>query len=127
LAFDARLIVMDEPTASLSVAKVEKLLQVTKRLKELGIAVIIITHRLDEAFAVSDRIAVMRQGEVVGRFGATEATEAEVTHLIAYGVPSASASDPRSGPSGGGARALTTAEATHASVATDRTPEGREL
>jgi len=87
LAFDARLVVMDEPTANLSVAKVEKLLEVTGRLKELGIAVIIITHRLDEAFAVSDRVAVMRQGEVVGRFDAADATEAQVSHLIAYGTP----------------------------------------
>ncbi|HEY0117973.1 MAG TPA: ATP-binding cassette domain-containing protein [Cellulomonas sp.] len=87
LAFDARLVIMDEPTASLSVAKIEKLLQVTRRLKELGIAVIIITHRLDEAFAVSDRVAVMRQGKVVGRFDGDSVTEAEVTHLIAYGEP----------------------------------------
>lgn len=99
LAFDARLVIMDEPTASLSVAKVEKLLQVTRRLKELGIAVIIITHRLDEAFAVADRIAVMRQGEVVGRFRTAEATEALVTHLIAYGRADAPAADP-AGPTG---------------------------
>lgn len=88
LAFDARLIVMDEPTASLSVAKVEKLLDITRRLKTLGIAVIMITHRLDEALAVSDRVVVMRQGEVVGRFEAGAVTEAEISHLIAYGRPS---------------------------------------
>lgn len=85
LAFDARLVIMDEPTANLSVAKVDKLIEVTQRLKELGIAVIIITHRLDEAFAVADRLAVMRQGEVVGRFRTDEITETEVAHLIAHG------------------------------------------
>jgi len=86
LAFDAKLIIMDEPTANLSVAKVDKLIEVTQRLKELGIAVIIITHRLDEAFAVADRVAVMRQGEVVGRFATTEVTETQIAHLIAQGT-----------------------------------------
>jgi ABC-type sugar transport system ATPase subunit len=86
LAFDARLIIMDEPTANLSVAKVDKLIEVTQRLKDLGIAVIIITHRLDEAFAVADRFAVMRQGEVVGQFANGEVTETQVAHLIALGT-----------------------------------------
>jgi simple sugar transport system ATP-binding protein len=86
LAFDARLIIMDEPTANLSVAKVDKLIEVTQRLKELGIAVIIITHRLDEAFAVADRFAVMRMGEVVGQFVNGEVTETQVAHLISHGT-----------------------------------------
>lgn len=86
LAFDARLIIMDEPTANLSVAKVDKLIEVTQKLKDLGIAVIIITHRLDEAFAVADRCAVMRQGEVVGRFRMDEVTENEIAHLISQGT-----------------------------------------
>ncbi|TAM66933.1 MAG: sugar ABC transporter ATP-binding protein [Microbacteriaceae bacterium] len=86
LAFDARLVIMDEPTANLSVAKVDKLIEVTQRLKELGIAVIIITHRLDEAFAVADRVAVMRQGEVVGRFNTADVTERQIAHLISHGA-----------------------------------------
>lgn len=93
LAFDARLIIMDEPTANLSVAKVDKLIEVTQRLKDLGIAVIIITHRLDEAFAVADRFAVMRQGEVVGRFKTGEISETEVAHLISHGTLEGSATD----------------------------------
>lgn len=87
LAFDARLIVMDEPTANLAVGKVEKLLELTKRLHNLGVAVIIITHRLDEAFAVSSRLLIMRQGEVVGRFKSHETTESEVAYLISKGRP----------------------------------------
>lgn len=86
LAFDARLIIMDEPTANLSVAKVDKLIEVTQRLKDMGIAVIIITHRLDEAFAVADRFAVMRQGQVVGRFRVGDVSEAQVAHLISHGT-----------------------------------------
>ena len=98
LAFDARLVIMDEPTANLSVAKVDKLIEVTGRLKQLGIAVIIITHRLDEAFAVADRIAVMRQGSVVGRFATSEVTESEVAYLISHGTMPDDASAP--GPTG---------------------------
>ncbi|WP_235543576.1 ATP-binding cassette domain-containing protein [Phycicoccus sp. Soil803] len=86
LAFDARLVIMDEPTANLSVAKVDKLIEVTQRLKDLGIAVIIITHRLDEAFAVADRFAVMRHGQVVGRYATGDVTEAQVAHLISHGT-----------------------------------------
>jgi ABC-type sugar transport system ATPase subunit len=87
LAFDARLIVMDEPTANLAVGKVEKLLELTKRLHNLGVAVIIITHRLDEAFAVCSRLVIMRQGQVVGRFPAAKVSESEVAHLISKGLP----------------------------------------
>jgi simple sugar transport system ATP-binding protein len=87
LAFDARLIVMDEPTANLAVGKVGKLLELTKRLHDLGVAVIIITHRLDEAFAVCSRLVIMRQGQVVGRFQAANVTETEVAHLISKGLP----------------------------------------
>ena len=87
LAFDARLIVMDEPTANLAVGKVEKLLELTKRLHNLGVAVIIITHRLDEAFAVCSRLMIMRQGQVVGRFPAADVSESEVAHLISKGLP----------------------------------------
>ncbi len=93
LAFDARLIIMDEPTANLSVAKVDKLIEVTQRLKDLGIAVIIITHRLDEAFAVADRFAVMRQGEVVGRFKTGEISETQVAHLISHGTLEGASTD----------------------------------
>ena len=87
LAFDARLIVMDEPTANLAVGKVEKLLELTNRLHDLGVAVIIITHRLDEAFAVCSRLVIMRQGQVVGRFQAEKTNESEVAHLISKGLP----------------------------------------
>jgi ABC-type sugar transport system ATPase subunit len=87
LAFDAQLIIMDEPTANLAVGKVEKLLELTKRLHNLGVAVIIITHRLDEAFAVCSRLVIMRQGQVVGRFPAANVSESELANLISKGLP----------------------------------------
>jgi ABC-type sugar transport system ATPase subunit len=66
LASDARLIVMDEPTAALSVHEVERLFAIIRDLKAAGIGVIYISHRLDEIFAIADRIVVLRDGAQVG-------------------------------------------------------------
>jgi simple sugar transport system ATP-binding protein len=80
---------MDEPTANLAVGKVEKLLELTKRLHQLGVAVIVISHRLDEIFAVADRITVMRLGGIVGRFKKGEVTQEQVSRLISHGLDGA--------------------------------------
>jgi simple sugar transport system ATP-binding protein len=66
LAFDARLIIMDEPTAALSATAADKVLDVIRGLKDHGVAVIIINHRMDEVRRVTDRIAVIQHGKVVG-------------------------------------------------------------
>lgn len=65
MAFDARLIIMDEPTAALSAAAADKVLDVIRGLKSHGVAVIIINHRMDEVRRVTDRIAVMQHGRMV--------------------------------------------------------------
>jgi rhamnose transport system ATP-binding protein len=65
LSFDARVLVMDEPTAALSGPEVERLFGVIRALKERGAAVLFISHRLDEVFAVCDTVTVMRDGAVV--------------------------------------------------------------
>ena len=62
---DARLIIMDEPTAALTDKETENLFEVIERLKSAGVSVIYITHRLNECFAVSDRIVVMRDGRLI--------------------------------------------------------------
>ena len=66
MAFDARLIIMDEPTAALSATAADKVLDVIRGLKAHGVAVIIINHRMDEVRRVTDRIAVMQHGRMVG-------------------------------------------------------------
>ena len=86
LAFDAKLVIMDEPTANLAVGKIEKLMELTRRLQSLGVAVVIITHRLDEVYAVASRLMVMRQGQVVGRFRTSDIAEPELAQLIAKGL-----------------------------------------
>jgi rhamnose transport system ATP-binding protein len=65
LSFEARVIVMDEPTAALSGAEVERLFAVARTLQEHGAAVLFISHRLDEVFALCQRVTVMRDGRHV--------------------------------------------------------------
>jgi len=64
-AFDAKVIVMDEPTAALSVAAIDKVLELVRELKAQGSSIIIISHRLEDIYRVSDRMIVLRQGRKV--------------------------------------------------------------
>jgi ribose transport system ATP-binding protein len=66
LSLDARLIVMDEPTSSLTEREVETLFDQMRQLKAQGVAIVFITHRLAEVFQVADRVTVLRDGELVG-------------------------------------------------------------
>jgi ribose transport system ATP-binding protein len=63
LAFEAQVIVMDEPTAALSEREVDRLLEIVRSLKAQGVAVIYVSHKLNEVFAVADRITVLRDGQ----------------------------------------------------------------
>ena len=65
LSFDARVLIMDEPTAALSGPEVERLFTVVRALREEGAAILFISHRLDEVFAICDTVTVMRDGAVV--------------------------------------------------------------
>lgn len=65
LLLDARIIVMDEPSAALTLKEVKHLFTVVRELQVLGIGVIYISHRLDEIFEIADRVTVLRDGEVV--------------------------------------------------------------
>jgi rhamnose transport system ATP-binding protein len=65
LSFEARVLIMDEPTAALSGNEVERLFSVVKALREEGAAVLFISHRIDEVFAICDTVTIMRDGAVV--------------------------------------------------------------
>jgi ribose transport system ATP-binding protein len=65
LSFDARLVIMDEPTSSLAEQEVETLFTVIRRLKQDGVSIVFVSHRLDELYAVCDTITVMRDGRTV--------------------------------------------------------------
>jgi ribose transport system ATP-binding protein len=72
VSFEAQVIVMDEPTASLSRHEVEPLFRVIAQLRAAGVAVLFISHHLDEVFTVADDVTVLRDGEVVAQGRATE-------------------------------------------------------
>jgi len=82
LAVDARVIIMDEPTSALGEDEVEKLFQIIATLKQQGIAVVFITHRLEEVFRVADRVMVLRDGRRVGCMPIAEVTPERVIHLM---------------------------------------------
>ena len=68
LGVSARVLVLDEPTSSLDEGEVRELFAVMRRLRERGIAILFVTHFLDQVYAVSDRITVLRNGGLVGEF-----------------------------------------------------------
>jgi len=65
LTFEPKLVIMDEPTAALAVREVQHVLDLIKQLKSDGIAVILISHRLNDIFEVCDRVVVLRQGRLI--------------------------------------------------------------
>ncbi len=83
LTFNPKLVIMDEPTAALAVREIEHVLDLIRTLKSRGIAVILISHRLTDVFAVCDRIVVLRQGAVIAE-DPTSATsmKAVVAHIV---------------------------------------------
>ncbi len=82
LAKDAKVLVMDEPTASLAKHEVENLFRLIERLKSQGIAIVYISHRMDEIRRVADRITVLRDGRVVLTSPVAELTAAEIIEAI---------------------------------------------
>ena len=82
LARDVRLLVLDEPTATLGVHEVERLFTILRRLRDRGVAIILITHRLDEVVDVTDRVTVLRDGRVTGTRSSHDVTEAELVRMI---------------------------------------------
>jgi simple sugar transport system ATP-binding protein len=79
---DAKLILMDEPTAAISVRQVAEVLNLIHRLKDAGIAVILISHRMPDVFAVCERVIVMRRGTKVADKPLAQTSPEEVTALI---------------------------------------------
>jgi len=80
--FNPRVIIMDEPTAALSVKGIRRVLKLVKELKERGISVVLISHRLPNVFAVADRIIVLRTGRKVGEKITKETTPEEIINLM---------------------------------------------
>jgi len=89
LLADAKVVLMDEPTAAISVRQVAEVLELIKRLRDRGISVILISHRMPDVFAVSDSIAVLRRGQLVAHKAMGKSSPEEVTGLITGAIETA--------------------------------------
>ena len=82
LYYGAKVIILDEPTAVLTVQEIEKLFGVLRRMKAEGHSVIIITHKLNEVLDISDRVAILRKGEYITTVNTAETNEQELTEWM---------------------------------------------
>jgi len=85
----AKIILMDEPTAAISVRQVAEVLSLIQRLRDGGIAIVLISHRMPDVFAVSDRIVVLRRGRKVADKPIARSSPEEVTGLITGAIENA--------------------------------------
>ena len=86
---EPKIVLMDEPTAAISVRQVAEVLNLIRHLRDRGIAVILISHRMPDVFAVADRIVVMRRGTKVADKAIAASSPEEVTGLITGAIETA--------------------------------------
>jgi simple sugar transport system ATP-binding protein len=86
---EPRIVLMDEPTAAISVRQVAEVLNLIRHLRDEGIAVVLISHRMPDVFAVCDRIVVLRRGRKVADKPIAASSPEEVTGLITGAIEEA--------------------------------------
>ncbi len=89
LLSEAKIVMMDEPTAAISVRQVAEVLDLIRRLRDRGISVILISHRMPDVFSVCDRISVLRRGHLVASKPTAASSPEEVTGLITGAIETA--------------------------------------
>jgi len=82
LSFSSKLIIMDEPTATLTEKEVKKLFEIINAMRHGGVSIIYISHRLEEAFELSDRITVLRDGKKIGTKLCSETNDGEIIEMM---------------------------------------------
>ena len=82
LSHDARILIMDEPTAALTESDVKRLFDIVRKLKGRGVGIVYISHRLDELFEIADRVTVLRDGAYVGSRAMAETSAAELVQMM---------------------------------------------
>jgi D-xylose transport system ATP-binding protein len=83
--WNSRVVILDEPTAALGVAQTAQVLELVRRLADNGLAVLLISHNMNDVFAVSDQIAALYLGRMVAQVRATDVTHGQVVELITAG------------------------------------------
>lgn len=84
-----KIVLLDEPTAAISVRQVAEVLELIRQLRKAGLAIILISHRMPDVFAVADRVAVLRRGKKVADKPISETSPEEVTGLITGAIEEA--------------------------------------
>ena len=98
LAKDSRILILDEPTAALAEHEVQILLAILRDLRQRGLACIYISHKLDEVFALADRVTVLRDGATIGTWDAAATSKAEVIrHMVGREIAELFPRRPKSG------------------------------
>jgi ABC-type sugar transport system ATPase subunit len=82
LSYQSKLIIMDEPTATLTEKEVLKIFEIVRALRGQGVAIIYISHRLEEAFELSDRITVLRDGQKIGTKDTSQTNKDEIVEMM---------------------------------------------
>src|SRR4051812_10969643 len=83
--WNSKVVVLDEPTAALGVAQTQQVLELVRRLADKGLAVVLISHNMNDVFAVSDRIAALYLGRMAAQVKTSDVTHAQVVELITSG------------------------------------------
>ncbi|MFE4869249.1 ATP-binding cassette domain-containing protein [Streptomyces sp. NPDC056682] len=83
--WNSKVVILDEPTAALGVAQTAQVLELVRRLADNGIAVVLISHNMNDVFAVSDRIATLYLGRMAAQVKASDVTYSQVVELITSG------------------------------------------
>jgi D-xylose transport system ATP-binding protein len=97
--WNSRIVILDEPTAALGVAQTEQVLALVRRLADKGLAVVLISHNMNDVMQVADDIAVLYLGSMVAQVKSTDVTHNQVVELITAGQTA----DGRFGTKGAGA------------------------
>jgi ribose transport system ATP-binding protein len=98
LSMNARILLMDEPTSSLPEDAVDRLFSLIRDLKQRGVAIVYVSHKMDEIFRICDRITVLRDGERIGTLETAATTPAEVVRLMVGRDVDTAAARPRRAP-----------------------------
>jgi simple sugar transport system ATP-binding protein len=103
LSVESRVLILDEPTSSLDTGEVQQLFDVLRRLREEGLAILFVTHFLDQVYAISDRITVLRNGCLVGEYRVEDlGPKALISAMVGRELAEAATADPGQVPAADG-------------------------
>ena len=79
---DARILLLDEPTSAIGSREIDRLFRVIRSLRERGVGIVYVSHKLDEVFSIADRITILKDGKYVNTVNTKETTPDEVVHMM---------------------------------------------